>query len=167
MTLLHGFICGLLPGLNIPAQRSLLHVTSAYNYSLCEENSPFLTPLWTSPLGTHYIRGTPGGETWRDTDKICFPDLCTADAAVSSWRDTLTHYYKTIFNLPNPACLEPSHRSSPRRNLKSHIGYPSIPSLSIKMACLGPASQTCDTHQILSAAFTKWMPIMVDIKYYK
>lgn len=107
-------------GLKIPVLLWLLHKTSAYNYSVCEENSLFLTPLWTSPVGAYYIRVTPGGGTWCDADKICLTDLCTADAAASISRDTLTHYYKIIFNLPNPGYLETSCTSSARRNLKSY-----------------------------------------------
>lgn len=110
----------LLPGLNVPVPLSLLHWTPFYNYGLCEENSSSQTPLWTSPLGTHYIRGTPGEQTWCDTDKICFPDLCTTESVVSSCRNTHKTITKSLtFCLTQPASHHPIDH--PQGGTKNHI----------------------------------------------
>lgn len=156
-TTLHGFIgdtplrsdctCPALP-LSLSfylTQRSQLTV-SPHNHGIVRGelrvSHPAVNP---PPPGPHFIRGTPGEETWCDADKICFSDLCTADALVSRRGDTM--FKSFTFRTSGPAL---SHGSSPKRNLKSQIGYPSpsSPSLSIKMVGLGSESQTCDTHQI-------------------
>lgn len=122
------FMTLVLSGLSAPVLRSPPLLISVYNCIFCKDNFPFLTPLRTFLLGQHstsgvHLVGRPGAILIRFVFQISAP----LDVAVSSWRGALTHYCESIFNLPTPACLKLSHRSSPRRRLKSHIGYPSIP----------------------------------------
>ena len=80
----------------------------------CARRAPCFSPRCEpSPSGTHYIRGTPGEETWCDADKICFPDFCTADALVSHRGDTM---FKSFTFRTSGRALP--HGSSPKRNLK-------------------------------------------------
>lgn len=122
------FMTLVLSGLSAPVLRSPPLLISVYNCIFCKANFQFLTPLRTFLLGQHttsgvHLVGRPGAILIR----FVFQTSAPLDAAVSSWRGALTHYCKSIFNLPTPACLKLSYRSSPRRRLKSHIGYPSIP----------------------------------------
>lgn len=103
----------------ISVPHHLLHIASAYTitadmWRIPISNHSFILSIWDT------LRATPGGKLIRFISQTC-----TANAAVSSWQYTETLQCKIIYSPLWLTCFKLSHRSSPRKNPKSHMDtYP-------------------------------------------